>query len=44
MSNEEVLEHLKGFNDGVFVTIGAGDIDRLVAPIKNLLLTNLEQL
>jgi len=44
MSNEEVLEHLKVFNDGVFVTIGAGDIDRLVAPIKNLLLTNLEQL
>ena len=44
MSNEEVLEHLKGFNDGVFVTIGAGDIDRLVAPIKNLLLTNLKQL
>ena len=44
MSNEEVLEHLKGFNDGVFVTIGAGDIDRLVAPIHDLLLTNLKQL
>jgi UDP-N-acetylmuramate--alanine ligase len=34
---EEVLESFKGFNEGVVVTIGAGDIDRIVEPLKELL-------
>ena len=33
----DVLEHLKGLDLDVVVTIGAGDIDTLVLPIKNLL-------
>jgi UDP-N-acetylmuramate--alanine ligase len=33
----EVLEFAKTFKKGVLLTIGAGDIDRLVAPLSNYL-------
>lgn len=39
VSKDHVLEHLKGLDLDVVVTIGAGDIDTLVLPIKNLLLS-----
>ena len=41
MSADELLILAKGFKTGVFVTIGAGDIDRIVQPIKELLMNNL---
>jgi UDP-N-acetylmuramate--alanine ligase len=34
---EEVLKSFKGFNNGVVLTIGAGDIDRIVEPLKKVL-------
>ena len=40
LKKEELLDYLKGLKLGekeVFVTLGAGDIDRLVAPITELL-------
>ena len=37
----EVLPYLSQFNDGVLLTIGAGDIDRLVRPIQEILTINL---
>ena len=37
LSPEEVLESFKGFNEGVVLTIGAGDIDRIVEPLKMVL-------
>lgn len=42
LSCNEVLSHLQMFEDGVFLTIGAGDIDRLVTPIKELFLANIK--
>jgi precorrin-6x reductase len=33
----EVLEFAKTFKKGVLLTIGAGDIDRMVAPLSNYL-------
>jgi UDP-N-acetylmuramate--alanine ligase len=41
MSIEELFERVKKFETGIFVTIGAGDIDRLVLPIKELLIKKL---
>ncbi|HZH87522.1 MAG TPA: UDP-N-acetylmuramate--L-alanine ligase [Brumimicrobium sp.] len=35
---EEVLESIKKIKTGVILTVGAGNIDRLVEPIRNLLL------
>ena len=43
MSKEELFERVEKFESGIFVTIGAGDIDRLVAPIKELLIKNRPQ-
>ena len=37
LSPEEVLESFKGFKEGVVLTIGAGDIDRIVEPLKMVL-------
>lgn len=41
MSKEELFHFVESFDSGVFVTIGAGDIDRLVLPIKDRLISNL---
>lgn len=40
----ELLNELRSFEEGVLVTIGAGDIDRLVGPISELLTINLKPL
>jgi UDP-N-acetylmuramate--alanine ligase len=40
VSPGDLMSRLRDFNDGVLLTIGAGDIDRLVAPIKELLMAN----
>ncbi len=37
LTNEQTLEEIRRRNIEVLVTIGAGDIDRLVEPIKNIL-------
>jgi UDP-N-acetylmuramate--alanine ligase len=37
VAKEEVLKILKELNTDIVVTIGAGDIDTLVEPIRNLL-------
>jgi UDP-N-acetylmuramate--alanine ligase len=44
MQPHEVLLQLKNFNKGVILTIGAGDIDRLVAPIAELLQIQIKHL
>ena len=38
----EVLELLKKHTNGIVLTIGAGDIDKIVSPLKNILLENLD--
>ena len=40
VSPGDLMTRLRDFEDGVLITIGAGDIDRLVAPIKELLIAN----
>ena len=40
LSPEEVINHLIDQQSGVFLTIGAGDIDRIVPKIKSTLLKN----
>ncbi len=37
MSKEELLKSMNGKNEGLFITAGAGDIDALVMPIKDIL-------
>ncbi len=37
LSREEILRHIETKNDGIILTIGAGDIDRIVKPIFELL-------
>jgi UDP-N-acetylmuramate--alanine ligase len=37
MLPEEALNYLKEKSEGIILTIGAGDIDRMVEPLKNLL-------
>ena len=37
LKKEEVLDYLKEKEIDILVTFGAGDIDRLIAPIENLL-------
>ncbi|MDD2984412.1 MAG: UDP-N-acetylmuramate--L-alanine ligase [Crocinitomicaceae bacterium] len=41
-NSEEVIEHLKNQEAGVFLSIGAGDIDRIVPKIKSTLSKNLK--
>lgn len=40
VSKDYLLEIISDFKVGVLMTLGAGDIDRLVEPIKNILLKN----
>ena len=40
IQKNEVLDAVRSLEDGVLLTIGAGDIDRLVAPIQELLMIN----
>jgi UDP-N-acetylmuramate--alanine ligase len=37
LSPTEVLTYLSGKKEGLLLTIGAGDIDRIVAPLKKAL-------
>lgn len=39
MLPQEAINYLKTKSDGVVLTIGAGDIDRIVEPLKNILST-----
>ena len=39
----EVMEYLSGRRDGVVLTLGAGDIDQMVEPIRSLLEQNLKK-
>ena len=41
ISKEELVGCAESFNSGVFVTIGAGDIDRFVQPIKEVFMHKL---
>lgn len=36
-TKEELLDNIETFDGGVLLTLGAGDIDRFVNPISNLL-------
>jgi UDP-N-acetylmuramate--alanine ligase len=38
MDAKTALNYLSKIDNGVVLTIGAGDIDRIVAPLKNALL------
>ena len=42
-SKEELLSLLKSINTDILVTLGAGDIDNLVEPIKDMLLQKEEK-
>jgi len=39
-SPSEVLQHFSNFSEGVVLTMGAGDIDRIVKPLKEILTSN----
>jgi UDP-N-acetylmuramate--alanine ligase len=39
MAKEELLQFLKGRKLEVLLTVGAGDIDAMVKPIKNILIS-----
>jgi UDP-N-acetylmuramate--alanine ligase len=41
LNHNQVLERLKNETKGVFLTIGAGDIDRLIQPLKQQFLANI---
>jgi UDP-N-acetylmuramate--alanine ligase len=41
-SPSEVLQHFSKFNQGIVLTIGAGDIDRIVNPLTQILNSNIE--
>jgi UDP-N-acetylmuramate--alanine ligase len=41
LTPSEALQHLNQFNKGIVLTIGAGDIDKMVAPLKEILSSNL---
>jgi UDP-N-acetylmuramate--alanine ligase len=40
VSSGDLMSRLRDFDEGVLITIGAGDIDRLVTPIKELLIAS----
>lgn len=42
LTKEGLLDYVKAAPAGLFITAGAGDIDRLVQPIKNILLQKLQ--
>ena len=39
-SPSEVLQHFSNYGEGVILTIGAGDIDKIVKPLKEILTSN----
>ena len=41
VNHNQVIEKLKSETKGVFLTIGAGDIDRIIQPLKQQFLANL---
>jgi UDP-N-acetylmuramate--alanine ligase len=41
-SASEVLQHFSKFEQGIVLTIGAGDIDRIVEPLTEILKSNIE--
>jgi UDP-N-acetylmuramate--alanine ligase len=42
LNSSRVLELMQKKNNGIVVTIGAGDIDRIVAPLKDILIQNVD--
>ena len=38
LNSSRILELMQKKNSGIVVTIGAGDIDRMVAPLKDILI------
>ena len=41
LTPSEALQHFNQFNKGIVLTIGAGDIDKMVSPLKEILSSNL---
>ena len=41
LSPSEALQYFIQFDKGIVLTIGAGDIDKIVAPLKEILSSNL---
>lgn len=37
MNEDQILSYLSGREEGLILTIGAGDIDRIIQPLKNIL-------
>jgi UDP-N-acetylmuramate--alanine ligase len=37
MDPKQVLSHIESYDNGVICTVGAGDVDRLINPIKEIL-------
>jgi len=37
LSKEGLLEYVKVASNGLFITAGAGDIDKLIAPLKDII-------
>ena len=44
IEKQNVLEYVSTIEKGVVLTVGAGDIDRLVTPIKEMLLSRNNEL
>ena len=42
VESTKVLEIMKDIKEGVVLTIGAGDIDRLVSPLQEILSQNIK--
>jgi UDP-N-acetylmuramate--alanine ligase len=42
LNSSRILELMQKKNSGIVVTIGAGDIDRMVAPLKDILIQNVD--
>jgi UDP-N-acetylmuramate--alanine ligase len=42
LNSSRILELMQKKNSGIVVTIGAGDIDRIVAPLKDILIQNVD--
>ena len=41
LAPSEALQYFNNFDKGIVLTIGAGDIDKMVTPLKEILSTNL---
>jgi hypothetical protein len=42
LNSSRTLELMQKKSKGIVVTIGAGDIDRMVAPLRDILIQNVE--